>query len=169
MSAKSILIIVLLDICWLTWRKLPGEIKASAGSREAGTKPAGTRRVMGKRPKDWPPRVNRWLVTFIIPTQAAQWEASQPLTEEFSHIWCQSPHEGRVRCGRPDAPRLWQRQMSETLSGKTCYAGALQQRQQQWNITLFRRVKEYSLEVYEGLTAANFQDKSPRFMPGKRH
>lgn len=67
----------------------PGEIKVSTGSR-GGEKTAGTRRVMTDRPKDWPPRVNRWLVTFIIPTQAAQWEVWQPLCEkkdqESSHI-----------------------------------------------------------------------------------
>lgn len=87
---------LLVDKTHLREPLLPGEIKASIGNR-GGEKTAGTRRVMADRLKDWPPRVNRWLVTFIIATQAAQWEAWQPLSEEFSHIlmlksaWRQGP------------------------------------------------------------------------------
>lgn len=84
-------IIVLPGICW--WTSSVGEkkyclskIKAFPKGNRGREKTAGRRRVMGDRPKAWPPGVNRWLVTFIIPTQAAKWEARQLPSEELSHI-----------------------------------------------------------------------------------
>lgn len=59
--------------------------------------------------------------------------------------------------------------MSESLSGKTCYSGTRQQHPRQQSVTSFRRFKEYSLSVCEGLTFAKFQHKNPCFMPRKTH
>lgn len=63
-----------------------GKIKPIHRGNRGWKKTAGRRRVMGDRAKAWPLWVNRWLVTFIIPTRAAKWEARQLLSEEFSHV-----------------------------------------------------------------------------------
>lgn len=117
---------LLMDKTRLREPLLSCEIKVSTGSR-GGEKTAGTRRVMADRPKDWHPRVNRWLVTFIIPTQAAQWEAWQSLSEEFSHIFMSKSTWGQGPLLSTICPVIWQRQMSECPSGKTCYTGTRQQ------------------------------------------
>lgn len=102
---------------------------------------------MGHRPKSWPLGVNRWLVTFIMPAQSAKGEARQLRSEEFSWI-SMSKSKRRRRLSSLLAARcprcLWQRQMLESLSGKTCHAGT--QSGQQRNITSCWRFNERSLD-----------------------